>query len=153
MEIERKFVPGGVPDAISGVAGSELRQGYVAVDEQSEVRVRADGDRCVLTVKGGHGLRRTEVELDLEEGRFDALWPLTEGRRVLKTRHRVQLGDGLAAEVDVYAGTLDGLVTVEVEFGDEAEAAAFVPPAWLGREVTDDKRYANQRLAVDGLPT
>ncbi|WP_354701523.1 Inorganic triphosphatase [Paraconexibacter sp. AEG42_29] len=152
MEIERKFVADGVPEAIAQAAGRDLRQGYVAVDEQAEARVRADGDSHVLTIKGGHGLTRTEVELELDAGRFDALWALTEDRRVTKTRHRVDLADGLVAEVDVYSGALAGLVTAEVEFPDEAASAAFDPPAWLGREVTGDKRYANQRLAVDGRP-
>jgi adenylate cyclase len=53
-------------------------------------------------------------------------------------------------EVDVYAGDLDGLVSAEVEFASEEAAAAFAPPAWLGREVTGDPRYANRALAVSG---
>ncbi|MDX6412425.1 MAG: hypothetical protein QOE91_1941, partial [Gaiellaceae bacterium] len=28
----------------------------------------------------------------------------------------------------------------------------FSPPAWLGDEVTGDKRYANQSLATHGAP-
>ena len=76
---------------------------------------------------------------------------MTEGRRVVKTRHEVPLGD-LVAEVDVYAGDLDGLLTAEVEFPDEAAARAFVAPEWLGRDVTDDTRYGNRVLAVDGIP-
>jgi len=40
-----------------------------------------------------------------------------------------------------------------VEFDSAAAAAAFSPPAWLGRDVTDDSRYKNKRLAVDGLPS
>ena len=77
---------------------------------------------------------------------------MTEGRRVVKTRHEVPLGD-LVAEVDVYAGDLDGLLTAEVEFPDEASARAFVAPGWLGRDVTDDPRYGNRVLAVDGIPS
>jgi len=71
---------------------------------------------------------------------------------VLKTRYFVPLGD-LTVEVDLYEGDLDGLVTAEVEFPDEASALAFEAPAWLGRDVTDDKRYGNRVLAVDGLPS
>jgi adenylate cyclase len=39
-----------------------------------------------------------------------------------------------------------------VEFDSEAAADAFAPPAWLGRDVTEDGRYKNQRLARDGAP-
>jgi adenylate cyclase len=44
-------------------------------------------------------------------------------------------------------------VTAEVEFESEAAAEAFTPPPWLGRDVTDEPGYKNQRLAVHGLPS
>ena len=62
------------------------------------------------------------------------------------------LGDGLEAEVDVFEGDLAGLVTAEVEFGSERQSRDFQPPAWLGKEVTGDRRYANQSLALEGDP-
>ena len=40
----------------------------------------------------------------------------------------------------------------EVELPDEAAATAFIPPAWAGADVTGDARYANQSLALHGLP-
>jgi CYTH domain-containing protein len=40
----------------------------------------------------------------------------------------------------------------EVEFESEAAADEFEPPDWFGPEVTDDPRYANRALAVDGVP-
>jgi CYTH domain-containing protein len=43
-------------------------------------------------------------------------------------------------------------VTLEVEFADEARAHAFTAPDWVGAEVTGDKAYANQALAVHGRP-
>ena len=50
-------------------------------------------------------------------------------------------------------GDLDGLVTGEIEFPDAESALAFEAPDWLGRDVTEDPRYANRTLAVDGIPT
>ena len=41
-------------------------------------------------------------------------------------------------EVDVYAGSLEGLVVAEVEFPSRDEAEAFVAPHWLGDELTGD---------------
>ena len=43
-------------------------------------------------------------------------------------------------------------MTAEIEFADSASAEAFEPPDWLGRELTGEERYSNQRLALDGLP-
>ena len=74
-----------------------------------------------------------------------ALWPLTEGRRVSKTRLRAPLADGLEAEVDVYAGDLAGLVVAEVEFASrEDERAASSRRPGSASEITGDSRYANR---------
>ena len=104
-----------------------------------------------LTVKGGSGRTRTEVDLPLDRLQFEALWRLTDDRRIEKTRRRVEL-DGHVVEVDSYAGELAGLIVAEIEFSDEAAADAFVAPPWFGREVTDDPRYRNAALAIEGLP-
>jgi CYTH domain-containing protein len=95
---------------------------------------------------------RVEEEIPIEAERFAALWPLTEGRRIDKVRHYVPLDGGLEAELDVYAGALEGLLTAEIEFPSEAAAGAFFPPPWLGRDVTGDSAYANQTLALRGAP-
>jgi CYTH domain-containing protein len=153
MEIERKFLLGEAPPDLSTHPEASLRQGYLALDpDGTEVRVRQEDDEATLTVKKGAGLSRVEEAVVLDDDAFERLWPLTAGRRVEKVRHRVPADDGLVVEVDVYGGDLAGLVVAEVEFADEAQAAAFVPQAWMGREVTGDRRYANQRLAVDGAP-
>jgi CYTH domain-containing protein len=41
---------------------------------------------------------------------------------------------------------------VEVEFGSREASERFAPPPWVGRELTGDKRYANQSLALGGRP-
>ncbi len=153
QELERKFVLGAIPFELSPYPASEIRQGYLSIDpDGSEVRVRRRGEGCSLTVKRGAGLSRDEEELDLDENEFGRLWPLTEGRRVEKTRYEIPASDGLLIELDVYGGVLEGLITAEIEFGSEADAGRFQPPGWLGREVTEDPAYKNRRLATDGLP-
>ena len=102
-------------------------------------------------VRRGRGLARTEVEVDVDIDRFDALWPLTEGRRVHKTRHRLPLGPDVV-ELDVFADALDGLLIAEVEFDSESDAEAFVPPSWFGVEVTHDPSWNNASLSTHGRP-
>jgi CYTH domain-containing protein len=151
MEVERKYVLAARPEGLDERESGRLEQGYLALDPAgAEVRVRRKGAKHTLTVKTGSGLARGEEELTLDAAEFDRLWPLTAGRRVVKTRYLVPLGDGLTAEVDVYEGALEGLLTAEVEFPDEAAAHAFTAPAWMGSDVTGDPRYANQSLAVNG---
>jgi CYTH domain-containing protein len=114
--------------------------------------VRERGGEAVLTVKQGAGRSRAEEEVRLEAEAFARLWPLTEGRRIEKVRHLVDDGAGHVIEVDVFDGALRGLVTAEVEFASDGDAEGFAAPAWLGREITDDPRFKNQRLALEGLP-
>ena len=117
-----------------------------------EVRIRRAEAKTTLTVKSAPGLVRVEEEIPIDGGRFDALWPLTEGRRIVKTRYLVALDGGLTAEIDEYGDRLAGLWTAEVEFPSVETSQAFAPPHWLGQEVTGDERYANRSLALDGAP-
>jgi CYTH domain-containing protein/CHAD domain-containing protein len=149
-EIERKFLVEEMPRAESG--RTEIEQGYLALEAETEVRLRRAGDELFLTVKGGHGEVREEVEVPIDPPAFKSLWALTAGRRVRKVRHYVPVGEELRAEIDVYEGELDGLRTAEVEFDSRAEADRFTPPPWFGAELTGDRRYANRSLATDGLP-
>jgi adenylate cyclase len=154
VEIERKFLVPELPQDLERWPATRIEQGYLAIgDDGTEVRVRRrDGD-AVLTVKGTGGRSRIEEEFGIDDERFVRLWPLTEGRRLEKTRHVIAAGEGLNIEVDVYSGALSGLAVAEVEFGTEDAADAFEPPAWFGHEVTDDARFKNQRLVSEGAPT
>lgn len=148
-EIERKFLVSDAPPDLTG--GTRLRQAYLAVDGDVEVRLRDRGGTPVLGVKGGHGVERSEVEVEIDRASFDELWGLATARRIEKTRYRLPAG-GHTAELDVYAGSLEGLRVVEVEFASRQEADAFAPPPWFGDELTGDPRWSNAALATDGLP-
>jgi CYTH domain-containing protein/CHAD domain-containing protein len=150
FERERKFLVVEKPPLPA--AGTELRQGYVAIDEKVSVRVReADEEGCTLTIKAGRGAVRTELEWRISDEQFAAAWEQTRGRRVHKTRYRLTL-DGHVGELDVFHDELDGLLLVEVEFQSDDDMAAFEPPAWFGREVTDDVSYTNASLSTNGAP-
>lgn len=151
-EIERKFLLGGLPDWLDERAGERISQGYLTNGEGPEIRLRRAGEQAMLTVKKGAGEIREELEVELDPYLFRTLWPLTAGRRLAKTRLRHSLDDGHTAEIDVYAEALAGLVVCEVEFSSSEESRGFRPPAWLGREVTGDGRYANRELAMSARP-
>jgi adenylate cyclase len=152
-EIERKFLLDARPADLGEHPRHAIEQGYVALDDGgAEVRVRRSDESTTLTVKSAPGLERVEEEIPIDERQFESLWRLTEGRRIVKTRHLVALGEGLTAEVDEYDGDLAGLLTVEIEFPSVEASEAFAAPEWLGREVTGDERYANRTLALRGAP-
>jgi adenylate cyclase len=150
MEVERKFRLRQPPD-LSSSESDPIEQGYLAVGADGEVRLRRKGEKTLLTAKRGAGLSRGEAEIEISAEQFEALWPLTEGRRLRKRRH-VLPHDGLEIEVDVYQGELEGLIVAEIEFDSEEQARGFEPPDWLGDDVTGDERFLNENLAVDGAP-
>lgn len=152
VEIERKFVAAGPPADLAPERVEAIQQGYLALEGGGrEVRLRRRGDACSLTVKSAGGLQRQEWEIELTAEQLEALWPATEGHRVEKVRS-VYRWLGRDVEVDVYEGHLTGLCTMEVEFPDLHASEAFEVPPWMGREVTGDKAYKNQRLATASGP-
>ncbi len=151
-EIERKFLLARMPD-IPLASATCIRQGYISVSDDSvEVRLRQKGEACFMTFKRGKGLVREEAEIRIDEKDFEALWPLTTGRQVEKTRSTAALDGGLTVEIDQFSGALDGLLLCEVEFSDETAARQFAPPPWFGSDVTEDGRYKNKSLAEKGIP-
>lgn len=144
-EIERKFLVTG-DGWRSGESGTSFRQGYLSSAKERTVRVRADGKKGYLTVKGpSAGASRDEFEYEIPLADAQALLDtLCERPLVEKTRYRVPFG-GLTWEIDVFGGENDGLVVAEVELRSETQR--FELPPWAAAEVTDDPRYFNSNLA------
>lgn len=153
VETERKYLLRALPPIIEapGAAydAAEIEQGWLPGERLRE-RLRrkrtSEGESYRRTIKLGNGLSRVEVEEPLDETLFGALWPLTEGCRVRKRRHRVVEG-ALVWEIDEFLDR--DLVLAEVELAAESIRPAF--PSWLEpyviAEVTGDPQYVNLNLA------
>jgi adenylate cyclase len=63
---------------------------------------------------------------------------------ISKTRFDVPY-EGIVWAVDVFEGTNGGLVIAEAELETADQKLAL--PSWVGREVTNDRRYGNSVLA------
>jgi adenylate cyclase len=122
-----------------------MTQGYLSVDPDRVVRVRLEGDRAWITIKGRmSGITRPEFEYPIAPEDAEALLRLALFPPVEKIRHRVNV-EGTLWEVDEFLGANAGLLMAEVELG--SEEAPFSRPVWLGEEVTHDRRYYNSQLA------
>lgn len=147
LEIERKFLVAGDAWRAQVSRSVEMRQGYLGREEgKASVRVRLEGEAAKLNIKAAVvGSARAEYEYDI---------PLAQAREMLetlcvgrleKTRHYIEQG-GLTWEVDEFINDNAGLVVAEIEL--ERADQPFERPAWLGREVTDERRYYNHHLAL-----
>ncbi len=150
IEIERKFLVTTLPNDLKDEVC--IQQGYLAYEDNLEIRLRRAGDMRLLTVKEGSGLSRQETEIAISSDQFDQLWPATEGRRLEKFRSQIQIG-AHKVEVDRYIGDLAPLMVAEVEFISIEESERFEKSSFMGREVTGIDAYKNLFLALHGLPS
>jgi len=149
LEIERKYLLDKFPAEAEAAPVMEIEQGWIP-GERLQERLRrvttAGSVRWYRTVKAGTGAVRTEIEEETTREIFEAMWPLTESRRIHKQRHLVKDGD-LTWEIDHF---LDRELTLaEVEL--PSVEVLPVPPEWLQghivREVTGAPEYLNYNLA------
>ena len=150
MEIERKFLTKRIPFDITEYSCKQISQAYISFSPT--IRIRQSNEDYILTVKGKGHLAREEFELPLTKEDYDRLSLKTEGTPVIKKRYLVPIDGGLTAEVDIYEGELEGLMTTEVEFPSLEEAERFVAPDWFGKDVSEEKAYKNTSLSLYGMP-
>ena len=141
IEIERKFLVTSTDFISQAFAHNRIAQGYISKNPERTVRVRIKGGKGFLTIKGKgneSGLSRFEWENEIPLDEAIELLKLCEKGKIEKTRYEVKLGNHIF-EVDEFYGENEGLIMAEVELKSETET--FEKPEWLGKEVTDDKRY------------
>lgn len=146
FEIERKFLVRGTDYRDQAYASHHIRQGYLPTGPGCTVRVRRRDDTAFLTIKGPSadgGLSRYEFEHEITVDEADALFRLCQPGIIDKTRYLVTSGQH-TFEVDEFHGDNQGLVVAEVEL--HAPDEPYLPPSFLGPEVTGDRRYYNSHL-------
>lgn len=143
QEIERKFLVKG--DSWRTGNGTMIRQGYLLNDINGVVRVRTEGERAYLTIKGSTtGITRLEFEYEIPvDDANEMLDKLCRKPLIEKIRYEVHVG-GFEWQIDEFLKENTILVVAEIELEDETQE--FLKPDWLGREVSGDFRYQNASL-------
>jgi len=146
LEIERKFLLKNDSWRTHVIRSERMRQGYLISDEVNSVRVRITDAQAQLNIKSATvGTTRSEFEYPIPLADAETLLDsLCRGPLVEKTRHWLIHGEH-EWEIDEFEGDNQGLIVAELELKTPEER--FAKPAWLGSEVTDDKRYYNAYLA------
>jgi adenylate cyclase len=146
-EVERKFLVQRDRWNPGNIRPLRIRQGYLSLDPERVVRIRAANDDAFVTIKGRtRGIERAEFEYPI---------PLVDADRMLdqlclkplivKLRYRIPYG-GHTWEVDVFDGENAGLVLAEVELRTADEAIDH--PPWLADDVSGDPRFYNANLVT-----
>ena len=149
LEIERKFLVLDDSYKHEAFSKSHIQQGYICSERGRTVRIRIRNERAYITIKGpslNGGLSRYEFEQEIPLDDARKLLTLCDPGIIDKTRWLVKAGRH-TFEVDEFAGDNAGLTVAEVELTSEDEA--FEKPAFIGQEVTGDRRYYNSQLRVN----
>jgi len=144
MEIERKFLIDRFPESLPLKSECEMLQLYISVMPTVRARSKKVGDKETyrLTVKGSGELCREEIETSVTKEQFEGLCRIAEKEPIKKLKRCYSLPDGLVLECSlVDEGTENEFMYAEVEFESVAAAEAFVPPDYLGKEVTYDNSW------------
>lgn len=147
IEIERKFLVTSEAFKAQATHSESMIQGFLNTHPDRTVRVRLQGSKGKLTVKGRSneaGTTRFEWETPLSANEAEALLELCEEGIIEKIRFAVPF-EGHLFEVDVFENDNDGLIVAEVELSEENET--FKKPSWLGIEVTGELKYYNSQLS------
>ena len=150
IEIERKFLVK-KNSWTRPNEGTLYIQGYLSSSPETTVRIRIAVKIGFITIKGKTtGFSREEFEYEIPVEDAEILLKKCKNAPIKKIRYKVLL-NGTLWEIDEFLEENSGLLMAEVELPDEK--ASFFRPEWLGKEVTDDKRYHNSHIAQHPFKT
>lgn len=140
MEIERKFEMKGFPQDLPLLEEATMRQGYLCTAPVVRIRSAEHEGKIsyMLCIKGSGTLVREEIETPITADVFLNIEKMIGLPLINKEYRAYALPGGEKLEVSlVDEGEPTEFMYAEVEFASEEEANAFVPPAFLGRELTE----------------
>ena len=145
IEIRTEILVSGdfLPEAVSS---TRIVQGYICSQPGRHGSYSYPGRGGIPNDKGASdekGLSRYEFEQKIPLVDAERLLELCEPGAIDKVRYLVPRGSH-TWEVDVFHGANEGLILAEIELSSEDEP--FEKPAWLGKEVSGDRRYYNSML-------
>jgi len=148
LEIEKKYLLKNDQWRTEVISSTVFKQGYFGGGGKASLRVRIEGDKANLNIKGATiGIVRQEYEysIPLSEAQ-ELLDNLCEQPLIEKTRHIVKTNTH-KWEIDEFTGDNAGLIVAEVELQSEQEVIQL--PDWVGQEVSADEKYYNVALRTN----
>lgn len=148
IETERKFLVTSHDFKDQAYHKARIVQGFLNTDPERTVRIRINGVKGFITIKGvsnQSGLSRFEWEKEIEIEEAEQLLQLCLPGKIDKIRYLVRSGRHIF-EVDEFLSENSGLIVAEIELKTEDEK--FEIPTWLGKEVTGEIKYYNSQLSL-----
>ena len=145
IEIERKFLIEELPLKFEETI--HIRQYYLSNSQNMVQRLRIfNQEKAIMSFK--------EKTSKISKYEFEYTIPLKDANKMIsiadvpfinKKRHIIHI-DSLKWEIDEFLDKNKGLIIAEVELKTENQSISI--PNWIGKEVTDDRKYYNYNLAL-----
>lgn len=147
-EIERKFLVT-LKDYLGAWEFKVIEQYYTHISDEQEIRYRRKGNKFFKTEKIGNGLSRKENEHEISEEEYKINEADKIGNLIKKTRYEKN-----GWELDEYISPTTEYYVLEKEFSSVEESENYELPKEVNliKEITEDKRYKNKNLALNGFP-
>ena len=164
QEIERKYAIKYLPEDLEIKKVTNIEQCFIYNDKITLVRLRKittlnnnsnPETEFIYTVKTKGDIeykeesqvgKKYEIENNISEKEYSRLLEKRISNVINKTRIVIPINNDLEAEIDIYYGYLEGLLTLEVEFKNEEDADKFIKPDWFGEEL-GYKELSNRKLS------
>lgn len=140
---KRRFLLRGLPEAVRGLRPDRLRMGWLPGRKLLERVESLRAGRRVSYRRAVRGTGDVVLEEPLTRPSFDALWSLTDGRRLDLQRYGYRDGDRRWV---LLACERHGIVLAEAELPADAPLPRWIA-AYVRRDVTGSERYELFSLA------
>ena len=150
IELEKTYLAKEIPKGLKDCKHKEIIDIYIPKStEHPHIRIRKNGDRFEMTKKEPVEVKDTSRQLEqtiiLTEEEFNELKKI-DGKVVHKIRYQYYY-EGKMGEIDIFQGSLKGLVIVDFEFKTVKEKDSFNMPNFCLVDVTQEKFTAGGMLA------
>ncbi|MBR5102873.1 MAG: CYTH domain-containing protein [Muribaculaceae bacterium] len=145
-EIEHKYLVKNKSYRKLAIRSHNITQGYLSKQSGQTVRIRIRDEEAFITIKGPSKKDvRPEFEYPIPLNDAQQILTLCLDEPIVKTRFIV-IDNGNTWEIDEFHGALEGLVIAEIEL--PSADYNYPLPDFIGKNVTDDKRYYNSNLST-----
>jgi len=141
-EVERKFLVREMPDL--GKVKVEEWERYFLELGNVEVRIsRIDKKYYYERKTKGNGITSEKEIEEITKEKFEELKKKSIGGLCRKS---YLISENPEISIKIYEGNYRELIRAEFGFADETEAKKFVPPSWVGEEITESKLGRDGKL-------
>lgn len=116
---------------------------YLCVDNDTEERIQSKNGAYSWEKKTRvNNLSRETERRDIDAEEFGRLKEFAIAPRIIRDSYKLSDNES----IKIYRGQYEGLSRFEIEFPDMASAEAYLPPKWVGKEITHSDIGRDSRL-------